>query len=79
MSRQGVFNVPEIESPIDVTSFIQKLTSISNGTNYTMEALLDYQTITGSYNISAKFCRPDDESTEKPVVQVLSHGIGLVT
>ena len=76
MARQGNFNVPEITSPTDVTSLIQRYTSIANGTNYTMEALLDYQTITGSYNISAKFCRPDNESGIKPVVQVLSHGIG---
>jgi hypothetical protein len=76
MARQGNFNVPEITSPIDVTSLIQSYTSIQNGTNYTIEALLDYQTISGSYNISAKFCRPDYESGTKPVVQVLSHGIG---
>jgi hypothetical protein len=76
MARQGVFNVPEINLPVDATSFIQSMTSIANGTNYTMETLLGYQTVTGSYNISAKFCRPDKESGSKPVVQVLSHGIG---
>jgi hypothetical protein len=71
--------VPEIMSPIDATRLVQNITSIMNGSNYTMEALVDYQTVTGSYNISAKFCRPDKESGTKPVVQVLSHGIGLVT
>lgn len=76
MARQGVFNVPEIASPVDVTSLIQSYVSIQNGTNYTQEVLLDYQTVTGSYNISAKFCRPDSGSGVKPVVQVLSHGIG---
>jgi hypothetical protein len=42
-------------SPVDATSLIQNFTSIASGTNYTQEALLDYQTITGSYKISAKF------------------------
>jgi hypothetical protein len=79
MARQGVFNVPEITTPVDATTFIQTFTSISNGTNYTMEALLDYQDVTGSYNISAKFCRPDNDFGTKPVVQVLSHGIGSGT
>jgi hypothetical protein len=78
MARQGVFNVPEIMWPVDATSFIQSIASIVNGTNYTMETLLRYQTVTGSYNISAKFCRPDRESGSKAVIQVLSHGIGLV-
>ncbi|KAF7502582.1 hypothetical protein GJ744_005473 [Endocarpon pusillum] len=77
MCRQGVFEVPEIESSVDVTSFIQNVTSISNGTSFAMEALLDYQTVTGSCNLSAKFCRPDDESAAKRVVHVLSHGIGF--
>jgi hypothetical protein len=78
MARQGVFNVPEILSPVDATAFIQSFASIANGTNYTEEALVDYQTVTGSYDISAKFCQPDIESSIKPVVQVLSHGIGSV-
>lgn len=76
MARQGIFNVPEIMTPVEVTAFVQNFTSIQNGTNYTMETLLDYQTVTGSYNISAKFCQPDNESGANPVVQVLSHGIG---
>lgn len=79
MARQGVFDVPEITSPVDVTSLIQGYVSIENGTNYTQEVLRDYQTVTGSYNICAKFCRPDDEFGVKPVVQVLSHGIGSVS
>jgi hypothetical protein len=78
MARQGVFNVPEIETPIDATSLVQNLTSIENGVNFTMEVLVEYQTVTGSYNISAKFCRPDNGFGKIPVVQVLSHGIGSV-
>ena len=56
MASQGIFNVPEIMSPVDAISLIQSFTSIENGTNYTMEALVDYQTVTDMYNISAKFC-----------------------
>lgn len=57
---------------------MQRITSIENGVNYSSEALVDYQTVTGTYNISAKFCQPDNEHGEKRVVQVLTHGIGSV-
>ena len=77
-ARNGVFDIPEITSPLDATSLIQSFTSIANGTNYTQETLVNYQTIAGSFNISAKFCQPNTPSGSKPVVQVLSHGIGSV-
>ena len=47
------------------------------GSNYTNKVTLGYQTVTGAYDISAKFCTPDNMSGSEPVVQVLTHGIGF--
>lgn len=77
MAGQGKFAVPEIMSNQDVTTFSQNFTSIANGTNYTQEALLGYQNVQGTYNLGAKFCTPDGPLGSKPVVQVLTHGIGF--
>lgn len=76
-ARQGMFNVPNITTDQDVTQFFQNYSSIMGGTNYTAEVLTGYQTVTGTYNISAKFCTPDVMNSTKPVVQVLTHGIGF--
>lgn len=76
-ARQGIFNVPPITSNMDATTFVQKFNSIANGTNYTQETLVGYQTVTGAYSISAKFCTPDVMNSSSPTVQVLTHGIGF--
>lgn len=72
-ARQGTFNIPELQGNLDATSFAQKLTS--NAGNFTNDALTGYQTVTGTYNISATFCSPDNNASDS-AVQVLSHGIG---
>lgn len=75
MARQGVFDVPEIASNLDATIFALNFTK--QGTNFTDIALRGYQTVTGQYNISAKYCKPDNVTSSNPTVQVLTHGIGF--
>ncbi|KAL8689961.1 MAG: hypothetical protein Q9224_004518 [Gallowayella concinna] len=74
-ARNGVFNIPTLQGNSDATTFAQNLTSIRG--NFTQEALLDYATVTGEYNISVKFCKPDVENGTNPTVQVLTHGLGF--
>ena len=74
-ARNGIFNVPTLESNVDATTFMQNLTS--NRWNYTETALEGYETVEGDYNISAKFCKPDKGAGSNPTVQVLTHGIGF--
>ena len=74
-ARQGVFNVPTLQVNLDATVFSQNFTSIK--ANFTEQALTGYATITGEYNISAKFCKPNVMYGTEPTVQVLTHGIGF--
>lgn len=74
-ARNGVFNIPTLHGNADATTFAQNLTSIRG--NFTEEALLDYATVSGNYEISAKFCKPDTENGTNPTVQVLTHGLGF--
>ena len=74
-ARQGVFDVPTLHSNIDATTFSLNYTTI--GSNFSAKALTGYQTVRGLYNISAKYCRPENDTTSNPTVQVLSHGIGF--
>ncbi|KAL8708782.1 MAG: hypothetical protein Q9225_007550, partial [Loekoesia sp. 1 TL-2023] len=75
LARNGVFNVPALQGNADATTFAQNLTSIRG--NFTEAALLDYATVSGNYEISAKFCKPDIENGTNPTVQVLTHGLGF--
>ena len=74
-TRNGVFNIPKIETNLQATEFVQNLTSIRG--NFTKEALLGYASIKKRYHISAKFCTPDNDKSKDPTVQVLTHGIGF--
>lgn len=74
-ARNGVFNLPTLETNFDATTFAQNFTRI--GANFTEESLLDYATVTGTYEISAQFCRPDNATDKNPTVQFLTHGIGF--
>lgn len=73
--RQGAFDVPEFQDDYDACAFIQNITSISGGLNYTAKVLTGYATISGIYNISAQLCTPDNGAAR--VVQVLTHGMGI--
>jgi len=74
-ARHGIYNVPTLQTNLDATRFAQNFTS--NRGNFSEESLVGYQTVTGLYNISAEYCRPDSGSRLNATVQVLIHGIGF--
>ncbi|KAK4997345.1 hypothetical protein LTR66_003227 [Elasticomyces elasticus] len=77
-SRNGIFNnIATPETNLDATAFVQNQTR--QGQNLTATALSGYGTVTGKYNISAKFCVPSGSNAtlKNPTVQVLTHGIGF--
>ncbi|KAF2440402.1 alpha/beta-hydrolase [Karstenula rhodostoma CBS 690.94] len=72
-SRQGVFpNIPA-EANLEVTSFAQQFSQ--QGRNYSAKILQGYATVQGKYEISAKYCQPDNGKAS--TIQILSHGIGF--
>ena len=74
-ARQAIFDVPTLQSNLDATHFAINFTNI--GMNFTDVATTGFQTVTGNYNISAKYCKPDGDTNANPTVQVLTHGIGF--
>ena len=77
-SRNGVFdNTVTPESALDASTFVSNQTK--QGVNFTQRALTGYATVSGLYNISAKFCVPNgtNSTLKDPTVQVLTHGIGF--
>lgn len=74
-ARQAIFDVPTLESNLDAVKFSLDFTNI--GMNYTDTVTTGFQTVTGSYNISAKYCKPQGDNKANPTVQVLTHGIGF--
>ncbi|KAF2132307.1 alpha/beta-hydrolase [Dothidotthia symphoricarpi CBS 119687] len=72
-SRQGQFAEIPVEGNLDIGAFATRFNQF--GKNYTATLLQGYQTLKGSYEISAQHCTPDSGSSD--TVQVLSHGIGF--
>lgn len=72
-SRQGQFQEVPVENNLDVGAFATRFNEYQK--NYTATLLQGYQTLQGSYNISAQYCHPD--SGNKSIIQVLTHGIGF--
>lgn len=72
-SRQGQFKEVPVESNLDVGAFATKFNRFQK--NYTAELLDGYRTLSGSFKISAQYCRPDSGSSG--TIQVLTHGIGF--
>ncbi len=72
-SRQGVFQKVPVETNLDVGAFATRLNQYQK--NYTATLLQGYQTLTGSYKISAQYCQPD--SYNSGMIQLLTHGIGF--
>jgi hypothetical protein len=72
-SRQGQFKEIPIEGNLDVGAFATRYNRYQ--LNYTATLLQGYQTLKGSYEISAQYCKPDSGSTG--TIQLLSHGIGF--
>ncbi|KAI9808812.1 MAG: hypothetical protein M1827_007187 [Pycnora praestabilis] len=76
-ARNGIFNLSVPQNNMEATIFTQNFTSIMGGGNLTESSLLGYNTTTGTFNISAKFCTPNNGSGSNPTVQFLTHGIGF--
>jgi hypothetical protein len=72
-SRQGQFKEVPVEGNLDVGAFATRFNEFQK--NYTAELLEGYQTLQGTYNISAQYCTPDSGSSG--TIQVLIHGIGF--
>lgn len=73
-ARNGNFPGQEVtETDIEVTNFILNLSQ--QGNNYTEQVLDGYNTISGSYDLAATYCQPDNGPAN--VLQVLTHGIGF--
>ncbi|KAE8334730.1 hypothetical protein BDV24DRAFT_156631 [Aspergillus arachidicola] len=76
-SRNGVFdNLPTPQTNLDTTAFITAATR--PGHNGTQEALTNYSTVSGTYNISTQYCKPDTSTPGAgPVLQILTHGFAF--
>jgi hypothetical protein len=72
-SRQGQFNEIPVETNLDTGAFAIRFSEFQG--NYSDALLQDFQTLRGSYEISAQYCRPDNGSSG--TIQVLTHGIGF--
>ena len=72
-SRQGQFKEVPVESNLDIGAFALHQSEFQG--NYTAILLEGYQTLQGSYKISAQYCKPDSGSSG--TIQVMSHGIGF--
>ncbi|KAF1838585.1 alpha/beta-hydrolase [Decorospora gaudefroyi] len=72
-SRQGQFREVPVEDNLDVGAFATRFNQFQK--NYTADLLEAYQTLDGTYQISAQYCMPDGGSNG--IVQLLSHGIGF--
>jgi hypothetical protein len=72
-SRQGQFREVPVEGNLDVGAFVARFNQFQK--NYTAELLEGYQTLEGTYNVSAQYCTPDSGSSG--TIQVLTHGIGF--
>ena len=74
-ARQGIFNIDLPQTSLDATTFIQNVTR--QGRNFSDTVVTGYQTVSGTYNISAQFCKPSNDNSSNPTIQVLTHGIGF--
>ncbi|KAH4853287.1 hypothetical protein HBI70_235290 [Parastagonospora nodorum] len=71
-SRQGQFKKLPVESNLDTGAFATRYVEYQH--NLTATLLEGYQTLKGSYNISAQYCCSDKSSGK---IQLLTHGIGF--
>jgi hypothetical protein len=72
-SRQGQFKEIPVENNLDVGGFATRFNQYQ--LNYSATLLEGYQTLQGSYEISAQYCKPDGYSSG--IIQLLTHGIGF--
>ena len=62
-----------METNLEVGAFAATFNQFQK--NYTATLLDGYQTLEGSYEISAQYCRPDGGNGS--TIQLLTHGIGF--
>jgi hypothetical protein len=74
-ATQDVFNIAIPHTNSQVVDFVLNVTQ--QGRGFTSVAMTGTQTITKTYNISARFCKPSVDTSANPTVQVLTHGIGF--
>lgn len=74
-ARQGKFNIKVPATNLEATTFA--LNQTKQGSNSTQVALAGYDTVSGDYKISAKYCSPNGAAVSPPTVQILTHGIGF--
>ncbi|KAK7540761.1 Alpha/Beta hydrolase protein [Phyllosticta citribraziliensis] len=74
-SRNGNFSLKAPSNNIEATAFVQNLSR--PGQNYSSTVLSGYNTVSGTYNISTKFCYDNDKSGTDAALQILTHGIGF--
>ena len=74
-ARNAIFNVPPLHYNRDATTFFKNF--LNPAGNFSNEVLLEYQTVDSTYEISVKFCRPDEGYGAAATVQFLTHGIGF--
>ena len=74
-SQNGMFNLAVPQNNLDIPDLVLNITQ--QGRNFTDIVLEGYNTTSGVYNISTQFCMPSMSNGTKPVVQVLTHGIGF--
>ncbi|KPI43771.1 uncharacterized protein AB675_6439 [Cyphellophora attinorum] len=72
-ARNGAFAVGPTQTDVDVTNFV--LAGTQPGHNASASILKGYNTVNGTYNISATYCTPTGPS--RNAIQILTHGIGF--
>ncbi|ROT43240.1 alpha/beta-hydrolase [Sodiomyces alkalinus F11] len=72
-ARNGVFDIETPVTDIDVTDFIFEMGT--QGRNYSDEHLTGYTTVSGTYELAATYCEPDNKTSD--VLQIMSHGVGF--
>ena len=74
-AQQPHYTGPEILTKADATLFAQDFTRIAN--NAVDKYASGERNVTGTYDIGATFCTPDNSSSAKSALQFLTHGIGF--
>ncbi|KAF2088260.1 hypothetical protein K490DRAFT_73212 [Saccharata proteae CBS 121410] len=74
-SRNAVFDVDIPHNNLDVVTFT--LNSTRQSFNFTGDVLTGYNTVSGTYNMSTKFCYDANMKNQNPTLQILTHGIGF--
>ena len=74
-ARLAKFDIVVPSTNVEAIEFA--LNATKQGSNFTQVALKGYDTKTGDYKISAKFCSPSIAPASPPTIQLLTHGIGF--